>query len=78
MVVLVEYANGDNDVLQVDLMESWPKYGEPTANAPVMGLHLAHGARSGRCTGFPRFASPTILAKSSYSNGKKIEKKRNI
>jgi hypothetical protein len=41
------------------------------------GQCTSHGAPSGawarsdRCTGFPRFASPTILAKSSYSNGKK-------
>jgi hypothetical protein len=43
MAVLVEYANGDDNVLQVDLMESQPEDGEPTTNAPVVGLHLAHG-----------------------------------
>jgi hypothetical protein len=43
MVVLVEYANGDDEVLQVDLMESRPEDGKLTANAPVVGLHLAHG-----------------------------------
>jgi hypothetical protein len=53
MVVLVEYTNGDNDVLQVDLMESWPKYGEPTANALLwrMGTQWPlHGLSSLRIT----------------------------
>jgi hypothetical protein len=70
MVMLVEYANGDNDVLQVDLMESWPKYGEPTANAPVMGLHLAHGhavaaARAFLASHHQRFWQkvPTLMGK---------------
>jgi hypothetical protein len=47
MAVLVEYANGDDDVLYVDLMESQPEDGEPTANALVVGLHLAASRRGG-------------------------------
>jgi hypothetical protein len=44
LAVLVEYANGDGDVVQVDLMESRPDAdGDVGLNAPVVGLHLAHG-----------------------------------